>query len=463
MYVEDMLSSLPAIWPEDLIPAIRHEAAQRPASIVVLDDDPTGTQTVHEIPVLTNWKLKTLVDEFARGTPLFYVLTNSRSLGTAQAVALAREAGANILEASRRTGRAFELVSRSDSTLRGHFPAEVDALARVLDMEQAVWIIAPFFEEGGRYTTNDIHYVKEGGKLVPAAETAFAMDVVFGYRSSDLKQWVEEKTQGRIAAASVQSLSLSEIREGGPDRIADKLARCEPASVCVVNAADYRDLEVVTLGLLQAGRRFLFRTAASFVRVRAGLRGRPLLAAEELSCTAGVGGLLIVGSHVPRSSEQLSHVLQHEDVKSVELNVENILSSQTRGEQIEKSVRFAERVLSEGNDAVIYTSRKLTTGGDHESSLSIGRQVSQSLVEIVRSMTVRPGYIVAKGGITSSDIATRALKMTRAQVLGQILPGVPVWRAGSESKWPDIPYIVFPGNVGGPDAVSKVVRILGRR
>ena len=186
--LQEILDSLPPVWSEDLLPVIQHEIAQRPVSIVVLDDDPTGTQTVYDIPVLTNWKLRTIVDEFERGTALFYLLTNSRSLATTQAVGLALEVGANILEASRHTGRAFEVISRSDSTLRGHFPAEVDALAEALEMEQAVWVIAPFFQEGGRYTINDVHYVRESQQLIPAADTAFARDVVFGYRNSDLKR-----------------------------------------------------------------------------------------------------------------------------------------------------------------------------------------------------------------------------------------------------------------------------------
>ncbi|MHC4144130.1 MAG: four-carbon acid sugar kinase family protein [Planctomycetota bacterium] len=284
--LQGILDSLPPIWPEELLPAIRREHEKRSLSIVVLDDDPTGTQTVYDVPVLTNWKLDTIIDEFERQTPLFYVLTNSRSLPTADAVDLALEAGTNILNASQQTGRAFEIISRSDSTLRGHFPAEVDALA-----------------EGGRYTIDDIHYVKEEQHLIEAAKTAFAKDIVFGYRNSDLKKWVEEKTRDRIAAESVLSLSLADIREGGADRIADKLAECGPGSVCVVNAVDYRDMEVATLGLLQArqkGQRFLFRTAASFVRVRAGLGGRPLLTADEMVDPGDTGGLVIVGSHVPR-------------------------------------------------------------------------------------------------------------------------------------------------------------------
>ncbi len=461
--LQEILSSLPPVWPEDLLPMIQRKNAQSPTSIVVLDDDPTGTQTVHDVPVLTNWKLKTIRDEFADKTQLFYLLTNSRSLSEPAAVDLASEVGANILEASRQTGRAFEIISRSDSTLRGHFPAEVDALADVLEMQQAVCIIIPFFQEGGRYTINDIHYVSQGQQLIPAADTAFAKDVVFGYSNSDLRLWVEEKTQGRISATSVRSLSLEEIRKDGPGHIAEKMAECKPGSVCIVNAADYRDLEVVTLSLLQArqeGQRFLFRTAASFVRVRAGLTSRPLLIADEMNITDNTGGLVIVGSHVPRSSQQLEHLLQYGNVQSIELNVNKILSLQERDGQIRAAVEFIENTLLQGQDAVVYTSRKLTTGKDNESSLSIGRHISQGFVEIIGSMGVRPRYILAKGGITSSDIATQALGIVRAHILGQILLGVPVWESGPESKFPGMPYIVFPGNVGSTDAISEVVQSL---
>jgi len=458
--LQEILSSLPSIWPENLLPAIQHEIAQNPTSVVVLDDDPTGTQTVHDIPVLTNWNLQAIIDEFERKTPLFYLLTNSRSLPTIRAVDLALEVGANIREASRKTNQAFDIISRSDSTLRGHFPAEVDALAEILGMEQAVCVIIPFFQEGGRYTINDIHYVREEQQLIPAADTAFAKDVVFGYRNSNLKQWVEEKTRGRISGTSVQTLSLEETRQEGPDYIADKMTKCKQGSVCVVNATDYRDLEVVTLGLLRAqqkGQRFLFRTAASFVRVRAGLTARAILNVDEIKSTGGTGGLVVVGSHVPRSSQQLDHLLQHGNVRSIEVRVDKILSPQDRDEEIQRSIGFVDNTLSQRRDVVVYTSRKLITGRDHESSLSISSQISQGLVKIIRSMNVRPRYILAKGGVTSSDIATQALGIVRAKVLGQILLGVPVWQSGSESRFPGMPYVVFPGNVGSIDAISEVI------
>jgi uncharacterized protein YgbK (DUF1537 family) len=79
---------------------------------------------------------------------------------------------------------------------------------------------------------------------------------------------------------------------------------------------------------------------------------------------------------------------------------------------------------------------------------------------VVRALTIRPRYLVAKGGITSSDIATQGLGVRRALVLGQILPGVPVWQLGPETRHPALVYIVFPGNVGGPQALAEIVTTL---
>ncbi len=183
-----LFDRLPSPWPEPLLDAIRarvHASGQR---FVVLDDDPTGTQTVHDLPVLTEWPVEALAEELER-VPVFYVLTNSRALDAPGAVALAREIGANLREAARRTRRTIAVASRSDSTLRGHFPSEVDALARALHGDEAAracYVLTPYFAEGGRFTIDDIHYVLQGETLVPAAQTEFARDKVFGYRSSHL-------------------------------------------------------------------------------------------------------------------------------------------------------------------------------------------------------------------------------------------------------------------------------------
>ncbi len=464
--LETLLAGLPPEWPADALPTIRAEAAALGRVVVALDDDPTGTQTVHGIDVLTEWSVPTLVDALAGAPAAFYILTNSRALPTGEAVALAQSVGANLAEAARQTGRDVCVISRSDSTLRGHYPAEVDAvqdaLARGLDVQFHGQVIAPFFYDGGRLTAGDVHYVREGDTLVPAAQTEFARDAAFGYRASNLRDWVAEKTGGRVAATAVQAIGLEDIRQGGPERVAKLFCEAPVGSVTIVNAVSERDIEVAALGALRAeaaGRRFVYRTAASFVRARAGIPQRGLLTAQELVGGSTGGGLVVVGSYIQKSSAQLTHLLALPQVVGVELNVADILAGQADAAAA-RAAQAGNEALAGGGVAVVYTSRGLVTGANAEASLAIGHAVSDALIRVVRLIERRPRFVVAKGGITSSDTATQGLGIRRARVLGQILPGVPVWQAGVESRWPGVPYIVFPGNVGGPEAMATVVGLL---
>ena len=454
----ETFAQLPPPWPDDLLPAIRDALRQGAQTLIVLDDDPTGTQTVYDLPVLTDWSEATLRQELAAGTPVFYVLTNSRSLPPADAAALNRTIGRNIAAAMAATGRGAAVVSRSDSTLRGHFPVETDALAAGLGADFDGLLLIPYFLEGGRFTIGDVHYVAEGEQLVPAAATPFAADHSFGYRSSNLRDWVAEKTQGRVPAGDVASITLEDVRQGGPDVVAARLRKLVNGQVCVVNAACTRDMEVFVLGLLRAetaGKRFLYRTAASFVQTRAGLAAKPLLDAGALALPDQGGALVVVGSYVPKSSAQLEALLDT-DIGRVEIAVPALLDDAGRDAEIARVRTALDASLARGEDVVLYTSRALVTGADSAASLAIGQRVSASLVAVVSGLTVRPRYLLAKGGITSSDLATAALGIRRAWVMGQVLPGVPVWRAGEESKYPGLSYIVFPGNVGVVDALVDV-------
>jgi uncharacterized protein YgbK (DUF1537 family) len=459
----DLLTSLPDEWPDDLRPQIQEKVKASKRKVVVLDDDPTGTQTVHGLPVLTNWSVETLQTELANDLPAFYILTNSRSFTLDTAQTINKEIGRNLNAASQRVNRKFVVVSRSDSTLRGHFPGEVEALAEALDAKVDGWIITPFFPEGGRYTIDDIHYVDENGLLVPAGETDFAHDEVFGYTASNLRNWVEEKTAGRIPSNDVLSISINDLREGGPARVASFLGNLQNERICVVNAAGYRDLEVFVAALLDAesrGKRFLYRTAASFVQVRSGLSPRPLLTASDLDLPDSGAGLIIVGSHVPRTTDQVNALLALPQIEHTNVSVNALLDDALRTDEIRRVAQIADHALDRGTDMLIYTGRQLVTGKTAEDSLSIGQKVSTGLISILDKITTRPRYILAKGGITASDVATKGLKVQRAMVCGQILPGVPVWKPGEESRWPGMAYIVFPGNVGDSNALVEVVERL---
>ncbi|KAB2580731.1 putative uncharacterized oxidoreductase ygbj protein [Lasiodiplodia theobromae] len=466
------LSSLPPVYPGDLRAQTRALLSSTTSTIpllVALDDDPTGTQTCHDIRVLTVWDVDSLTAEFTRTAPGsgFFILTNSRALHTADARALTAEICRNLRAAAERAGnKPFEIVLRGDSTLRGHFPDEPE----VVDEEVGgggsdAWVLAPFFLQGGRYTIDDVHYVAEGETLVPAGETPFARDATFGYKSSDLKDWVVEKSGGKIVRERVVSLGLKDIREGGPEKIAELVEGFEKGSVVVVNAAAEEDMDVVVLGLLKAsskGKRFLFRTAAAFVSARLGISPIPPISAEQLKLSREAGGLIIAGSYVPKTTAQLEALTSKsgEKLTTVVLDVEKLLASpESSAEAIAHAISVAEREIAHRQDVLVMTSRKLVVGDDAKKSLDIGSIVADALVKFLQQLKIKPRYVIAKGGITSSDMATKGLNMKKAMIVGQAAAGVPLWRCDEETcKYPGLPYVVFPGNVGGNDTLYEVVK-----
>ena len=471
---EYLASQPPELCIERALEEIRSRVSESGRRVVVLDDDPTGVQSVHGVPVLTTWAVEDLREALEQTSLTFYVLTNSRSLAEEEAIALNQEISRNLSEAAD-SATDFDVVSRSDSTLRGHYPAETDALVAALEeggREPDGLIICPAFFEAGRITVDDIHWVRQDGELVPAGQTEFASDHTFGYRASDLKAWVEEKTGGRIKASEVLSVGLADLREGGPERVLELLEEASGYRPVVINAASYADLEVFVLGLLAAegeGKRFLCRTGPSFVRTRGGITEPKILGAESLyrNRPKEGHGLILVGSYVPTTSRQLEEALALDGVRGVEMSVPRLL--EPAGREIELG-RVAEEVNGSlaSSEVVVYTSRELVTAGKAGSAglsnVEIGAAVSGALVEVMRRVErVLPlSFVVAKGGITSSDIATKGLEVRRAEVAGPLLPPgiVPVWILPEENDFPGLPYVIFPGNVGGPGSLAQAIEIL---
>jgi uncharacterized protein YgbK (DUF1537 family) len=463
------LDQLPPARTESLLPAIREELARSNRRFVVLDDDPTGTQTSNGVLVVTEWTEAELSDALQQDTPCLFVLTNSRSLQEPEAVAVAAEAGRNLGRAAKKLGVEIAVGYRGDSTLRGHYPAESwalrDAVAAELGISYDGEIIAPFFLEGGRLTVGDVHYVVMGDVATPAGETEFARDMAFGYRASRLQDWVEEKSKGAVKADTVASVSIEDLRVGGPERVEQILRSVSGGRQVVVNSVDYRDMEAFVLGLLRAeaaGKRFMYRVSASFVRVRGGMEGRPLLTLKDLypGDAPRAAGVTIVGSHVQRTTEQLAEVLKLPGMRPVEVNVPRLLDPVTRETEIGRAARIAEGFYARGEDVAIFTSRDLVKGDSAEDSLRISASVSEGLVTIARRFMSPPRYVLAKGGITSNDIALKAFNVHHARVPGQVAPGVPCWVLTEESKFPGVPYVIFPGNVGNANTVADVITML---
>lgn len=437
--------------------------------IVVLDDDPTGVQAVHGIYVFTGFDKEAIREGFLGKEKVFFLLTNSRALTEDQTVKLHREIAENLMQVSKETGVPFLLLSRGDSTLRGHYPLETEVLKETLEKNGSCpydgEVMVPFFAAGGRFTAWNVHYVKYGDELIPAGKTEFAKDQTFGYQSSDLRMYVEEKTKGRYLSWEVTCISLDELRTGDVEGIVKKLKAVGGFGKVIVNALDVLDLQVFCLALYRAmeeGCHFLFRCAADFVKILGGISDRPLLSGEEMAGTKGnCGGMVVVGSHTEKTTKQLEALKTLEGLEFMELNSDLVLEERLE-EEVKRLVEKAEGLISMGKTPVIYTKRKVLEipGDTGEQALMRSVKISEAVLRLVGDLKVKPGFVVAKGGITSSDIGVKALSVRKARVLGQAQPGVPVWETDENSKFPGIPYIIFPGNVGNDDTLKAVVEEL---
>lgn len=452
---------------EDLLrDEIAKEHFKRNKKIIVLDDDPTGVQTMHDIDILTQWDIDWLEKALQTESNVFYILTNTRSYQPDQVEKIISEIVKNIHTASKKLNVEVEFISRGDSTLRGHYPLEIDVLQRELerikDKKFDGHLIIPAFFESGRYTVDNLHYIKENGNLIPIHETEFSKDQVFGFQNSHLGHWIEEKTNSRWKSGECVTLSLDDFKQGNI-RIEEILMNVTNNTPIIVNALSYKELDILSKALnrvTKQGKSFLFRTAASFVKSYTGTKDIPYLEKGSMinGHSNGRGGLVVVGSHIKKTTEQLSCLLNEiPTIKSVELNVVKLLNSHERDKEIYRTSNLLNNYIESNVNVVLYSSRELMRDSDKLNNLNISQQVSSAIADIIQRLNRSPKFIIAKGGITSSDIATKGLHIKKARVIGQAAPGIPVWQTGEEAKFPNIPYIVFPGNVGNRETLKELI------
>ena len=429
------------------------------SKIIVVDDDPTGSQTVHSCLLLTRWDVDTLAEACLDSSPLFFVLSNTRGMNADRAASVTSEICRNLKQALDRLeaeGRPINpiVVSRSDSTLRGHYPVETDIMSQELGPFDAHFLVPAFFE-GGRITRNSIHYLKVDGKDVPVHETEFARDSVFGYHHSYLPDYVEEKTGGRIRAGDVERFLLEEVRSSSLDR----LLTLEGNRCCAVDSESQKDLNRFADDLNEAaslGKRFLFRSAASLLTALAKLPPQPVKPEEMFQMVrGGKPGAVIVGSHVQKTTQQLNELLKKTGIFPVEIDVQRIAD---KDENILTEIsEKAESAFAEGKTSVIYTSRKELVFDNQEIRLKFGESVSSLLMDVVRRLPQDIGFLISKGGITSNDVLSTGLALRKSRVLGQILTGCSVVQCpSSHARYPDLPVVIFPGNVGDNTALATV-------
>ncbi|WP_311211683.1 MULTISPECIES: four-carbon acid sugar kinase family protein [unclassified Arthrobacter] len=490
----DVLAAFPAevqIPAQLVADAVAASAATTPRVLVVLDDDPTGTQSVADLAVLTRWEVEDFTWAFThirenQTQAAVYVLTNTRSLDPAEAAARNEEIVRNALSAAAGTVQ-LGFVSRSDSTLRGHYPLEPDVIAATVaaatgEPTDGV-VIVPAFPDAGRVTIGGVHYMRgDAGTLTPVAETEFAKDASFGFKNSEMAKYVEEKSQGRFPAGDVIVLDLNIIRAGASAQdptisakaIADALEPATNSTPIVADIVTENDFRALALGLEEAerrGKKLLYRVGPPFVRGRIGQEIRTALTSEEAfagNTPSTAGGMIVVGSHVGVTTRQLNDLTAaHSSARTIEIDVEKLIAgTETAGEA--EAGAYIGTVVSDVVDAlhhgdvIVHTSRLLIKTDDAAASLKIARTVSAAVVAVVNRTlkTFPPRFVIAKGGITSSDVAAHGLEIRHAIVRGPMLPGIVSLWEPVDGPAKGIPYIVFAGNVGDDQSLTEVTRKL---
>lgn len=469
----EILTSYPPVDEAKIDALLQEEIKKNQKKIVVLDDDPTGVQTVHDISVYTDWSKESIRQGFQEANSLFYVLTNSRGFTAEQTTKAHHEIADVVSQIAKETGKEYIFISRSDSTLRGHYPLETELLkadyekntGKTIDGE----ILCPFFKEGGRFTIDNVHYVKYGDELIPANETEFAKDKTFGYSAATMPEYVEEKTAGAYKKESVTCISLEDIHSMNIDVIEEQLMKVEGFNKIIVNAVDYADVKVFCVALYRAmakGKVFMFRTAAAIVKVMGGVTEQPLLTREQMVVKeTDNGGVIVVGSHTDKTTKQVEALKELKDIEFIELDATLVTDESAFEAEVQRCLDLEESCIRAGKTVCCYTTRKLITAdtGNKEDELRLSVKISDAVQSLVGRLKITPSFVIAKGGITSSDVGTKALAVKKANVLGQIKPGIPVWQTGDESKFPLTPYVIFPGNVGEISTLKEAAEILMKK
>ncbi|MCR2794007.1 hypothetical protein NQ156_13110 [Microbacterium sp. zg.Y625] len=410
---------------------------------VVLDDDPTGTQSASGVDVLLDIDADGIRSALAEADSV-YVQTNSRAIDEDAAVALVREVRDAAVAAAAALGEEMQFVLRGDSTLRGHVFAETEQFVE----PDSVIVFCPAFPAGGRTTVDGVHLVRIGDDVVPAHETEYADDPVFPFTTGVLVDYVAEKS-GRTAV----SVPLAEVRAGG---VARAIAAAPAGGVIVPDAESDADIDLIAAGIRDAraaGRDVVVRSAAPLAASLAGVASHGLLPTPLVAGPAPT--LVACGSHTAGASAQLARLEVRHGPAVVIATADAFADPDAAGRAAAAEAR---QRLAETGLALISTERQRRP---EHNTLRHGQLVMRALTTAVRILVPEVEAVVAKGGITSAELARTGVGATRARVRGQVLPGVSVWDLVS-AEGEDRLYVVVPGNVGGPSTLVDVVEALGR-
>ena len=434
--------------------------------IVVIDDDPTGSQSVYGCPLLLSWDQDILTKGIRSPSSLLFVLANTRSMSPQMAETTTRDICQSIQKSINNTDLNFDdvlFISRGDSTLRGHGVLEPTILSQELGPFDATFHVPAFFE-GGRTTVNGVHFLNGS----PVHLSNFASDQIFGYSTSYLPDWLEEKSKGEILSQSVFRVTIEQLQDAiksdkGMKELCVFLKALSRNVSVVVDAEDSSHLEVFAKAVIQlmGEKRFLFRSAASLISAFAQLPKNSYIPSSLASlrlkdqCSIYKPGLIVVGSHVQLADQQLAVLLKNKNCEGVELPVYKI-SRVLDGSLPDVLLKDLEnrwfmqlkKILQAYKTPVLYTSRGEVSFPSVAKRMFFGLQLAELMARLTTHLCYDLGYVIIKGGITTQILLQKGLGLGIVELKGQLLPGLSVICPYSNENIGQLPILTFPGNLG---------------
>ena len=443
--------------------------------IIIIDDDPTGSQTVNDCNLILRWDYETLLKGLKDSSNLLFILANTRSLSKEDVKIRLKEICSALREIMNNSSFAeedFVLISRGDSTLRGHNFVEPDIINELLGPFDATFYI-PAFIEGNRTTVNGNHFVDN----IPINETIFSKDKIFGFNTSNIKELICEQSNYQLDFNNIENIFIKDfeaLETNQPSKLFMQIEKLKNNKKVIVDIIDYSQLDKfssIVRSLLKK-KKFLFRSAASFISSLSNVKRtqKDHIYFSQLrrknNSDKAMKGLIVVGSYVELTTRQLNKVLEISLCKPIEINVFKLYEFFKIGDNLnlnslKKLIMNAIRQnLIRESIPVLYTSRKTIFPTDKNDLIQFQLFLSAFIAEIVSAIKNEIGYLISKGGITTNTIISEGLEADSVYLEGQILPGISLVTFNLLKQKGKLPIVTFPGNIGNKMSLVKALEIL---
>lgn len=267
--------------------------------------------------------------------------------------------------------------------------------------------------------------------MIPIGQTHYSkhIDKESQYESSNLIDYIIEKSNGKISRNKIISIPLNVIREEGPVGISTKLGNASQGSFIIINAISEEDMNIFLLGCLLAeddGSVFLYNTSSSFIASRCGLEKQSLINGLKFSnelMTSNIKKQYNHGGIVIKSNLLSSHELNAcFDMEVIEINSScNIIEAK------EKMMK----ILSYNNCLIIPSQ-------DYSSNATLS-DYYQLVSILLRDLETVPRFVLCCSIATSNSslqevkvdlvtlLSTKSFHSTHALMLGELDENTIVW------------------------------------